>query len=288
MAIVVELVSNICNSKCKWCFSTYETSKKIDKGFMAEANFKKFIDINKGAITNIIPFSHGESLLHPDWVNMMEYATSNGYVIESIHTNLAMPLTNEHMVMLCRVKYLTINVGGANKDTHYINTGTDFNVVSSNLQRLMKVRREPTSVKMVINKHNQGQKEELVQYIKSISTNIQVSTFPLYLATADSDQIDISKWIENNIAEGVECRDHIENKNGQYVVKPKTNKCTDKTVSVRFNGITHLCCRARTSEGSVGNAFITSIKDILASDKCVALKKLMDKRQYISYCKVCS
>ena len=138
--VVIELVSGICNSRCKWCFMSYETSHQILKGMISLDNFKKFIDMNSSNPMPLVPYSHGEALIHPRFNDMMEYALENNYRLYTIHSNFAMNLTDRHFKNLVRIENITINIGGITYDIHSENTGTDLTKVVSNIERLINVK----------------------------------------------------------------------------------------------------------------------------------------------------
>ena len=156
--IVIELVSGYCNAKCVWCMNSYKsTASRIKTGFMDYGSFKTFVEINPAQ--NIIPFSLGESLLHPFFDDCMIYARDKGFSLKGLHSNFGMYITEWAFKELTRFETVTINVGGGTNETHKLNMGTDLDVVIANAARLCGLKREKESnviikAKMLINKHN--------------------------------------------------------------------------------------------------------------------------------------
>ncbi len=73
--ITLEL-TNYCNLNCSFC-----PRKLMEKhqGYMDTGLAKRLIDEMSGYLpVSLVPFFRGESLLHPDWVEILEYAKSRG------------------------------------------------------------------------------------------------------------------------------------------------------------------------------------------------------------------
>ena len=308
MKIVVELTSGLCNARCVWCFMQYETGLTVTKGFMSLDNFKRFINLNKGfrdpffhrilfrekkSGFSIIPFSKGEALLNPEFTDIINYAVSRKIPLWHIHTNLGMELTLKHLVALCKHVKVTVNFGGGRKETHRQNMGTDFVKVLHNLKRLMYVKRKTRSpvaihAKMVINKRNVNEVSILRRKVKKISKRITVGTTEILFACSNSDDEDKLRFIEENLASGIPCRDKWRISKGTVIVSPKIKKCYGKVPTVKWDGAVQICCRLRSHEGIVGNAFEDPMKKILTSSVYKKAMILGKKRKYVPFCKFCS
>ena len=87
--------TNNCNLKCIMC-PTGTGMVDVDKGFMDFALYKRIIDEISEYASAITLAISGESLLHPDFFKMIEYASSNGTKV-LLNTNATL-LTNEKTV----------------------------------------------------------------------------------------------------------------------------------------------------------------------------------------------
>ena len=297
MDIVVELVGGICNARCVWCFTTYKCFDRMRHGMMDFKRFSHFIDLNKNFKFGIIPFSHGEALINPDFVRCCEYAISQDFHLAHLHTNLAMDLTDAHFDILTKFGGVVVNVGGGKPETHHSNTGTDLSKVLANLKNLWNKEPQKLEVKMVVNKRNIDEVGILRDRIQEISPKIPVSAFPLYFGPADSDDKDRRRFFEENLStpdgekmdKRIDCRDKVKlTKEGRVVVAPKLSRCYGLIPTVRWDGAVSICCRSRYHEAPVGDAFETPMKDILESSTYKKSVKLGLKRKYIEYCKYCS
>jgi MoaA/NifB/PqqE/SkfB family radical SAM enzyme len=288
--VIIELTGGYCNSRCLWCFNQYDLGVKRE--FIDINNFKKFIDLNQ--YIYIIPYSHGEALIHPDFVKMMEYALKHNVKPSSIHTNLAMKLTSEHFRVLSDFKSITVNIGGTTQEAHNTNMGTDLNVVMSNLAELIKYNKRIT-LKMIINKNNAHQ----VSSLSDVAAKFGAASIalPIYFSVSDSeDQSKIKKFFDLNLSgdggrpdQRVPCRDVVEVCDGIIKVKTKIPMtCPGLSTTVRYNGAVQVCCRSRKQEGIVGDAFVDPIDKIVNSGAYKQAVVDARRRKYVSYCRYCS
>lgn len=294
MVYVVELSGRLCNSRCVWCFNQYSVAEKIKAGFMSFENFKRFVDLNRGKNLAIIPYAHGDALINPEFVRIMDYAISEGVYLKHVHTNLAMSLTDDHFRVLCSLKNMVVNFGGGKDETQYLNMKTDLKKVLSNLKRLWEVRETLSSkvlivAKMVINKRNNNEVDLLKKRIREvIPKGIGFGAYPLYFGCSDGSNEDKLKFIEENLTPEISCRDSWRIEDGKAIVETKATKCYGLIPTVRWDGGVNICCRARYHDGIVGDAFKQSMGSILTSSIYREALVLANKRKYVEYCKYCS
>ena len=297
IGVVVELVGGLCNARCVWCFTTYKCFDRMRHGMMNFERFSHFVDLNEGFRFEVIPFSHGEALINPDFVRCCSYALSQDFPLAHIHTNLAMDLTEAHFDILTKFGAVVVNVGGGKPETHFLNTRTDLNKILSNLKILWNKEPRKLEVRMVVNRRNIDEVGILKEEVKEISPQIPVSTYPLYFGPADSDDEDRRRFFEENLAtpdgkhldKKIECRDKVkQTKDGRVKVASKLGRCYGLIPTVRWDGAVSICCRSRYHEAPVGDAFKTPMKEILESPIYKRAVRLGIKRKYIDYCKYCS
>lgn len=288
--IVIELVSGFCNAKCVWCMNSYEsTASKINKGFMYFESFRRFIDINPPS--KIIPFSHGEPLLNPDFRICVAYARERGWKIKWIHTNFGMELSNSILNELTYFESITINIGGGSNETHKLNIGTDLKLVADNMQRLYMLKLQNNSnlvikAKMLINKNNYNEIDLFKKRFRFADLVEPLDT--LYFGCSDGSSGDKLKWLENNYDHNVKIRENISVKNSEITTYLKSNRCPGLVLTIRWNGGVNICCRARYGDGIIGNAFKTPIADIIASKQYKEAVRQGKRKEYIEYCRYCS
>ena len=104
--IVIELTPQ-CNLSCSMCPRNYIQTKD---GYMSEDLWRRLVDdIAKTKLdTIILPFWHGESLLHPDFIELIQYALNKSLRIHiSTNGNL---VTGEYAEILARCEFVTFSI----------------------------------------------------------------------------------------------------------------------------------------------------------------------------------
>ena len=76
-------ITEFCNFKCKWC---YANSPQKSKNHMPKEKALQAIDILKNSGISQITFTGGEPTLHPDLIELIGYASSQG-IIPHLNTN---------------------------------------------------------------------------------------------------------------------------------------------------------------------------------------------------------
>jgi pyruvate-formate lyase-activating enzyme len=75
----------LCNLRCSYC-PNKELTRQQTLGFMSFSLFQKIIDEARDWVHDINVHHRGESLLHPQFIDMVHYAGANG-VFTKLHTN---------------------------------------------------------------------------------------------------------------------------------------------------------------------------------------------------------
>jgi len=263
---------------------------------MSLEDFKAFMKLNRNFDMHLIPFSHGEALLNPEFNEICEHAlTYSNVIIKGIHTNFAMKLTDKHFETLCKHKSIVVNFGGGTTYTHYRNMKTQFSQVLYNLIQLIEVKKRTGSdlmihPKMVVNKRNKNEIDILRKKLNHLDGLEELQILPVYFSCADSDAGDIWRFYNENLEEGLPCRgDWMIDNRGIIQVPQATVDCplSSRVLTIRWNGGVHICCRARYHEGFIANAFEEPIREILKSDRYKEAIEKAKRREYVDYCKYC-
>jgi sulfatase maturation enzyme AslB (radical SAM superfamily) len=149
-------LSSYCNLNCEFC--SQHNSKLVNKSFLSFELFKKIINEladSKDEMMSINPYFRGESLLHPEFVKMMDYLyqiseekTVCEYIV--LHTN-GLLLDNEKgeaILRLCdqsRLKHpgnLVISIDAASRGKYKAVRGGDFELLLNNIRNFLKLRME--------------------------------------------------------------------------------------------------------------------------------------------------
>jgi len=133
-------LTNHCDLECIMCPQPEQTR---DLGLMKFGLFKKIIDEIKGHSEFIYLHGLGESLLHPEFFEMAEYANKAGLKTH-LSTNLSF-LNEERSQKLATsgVDFIVLSLDGATKETYEsIRVGGDFEKNLNQVKRLLKLKKE--------------------------------------------------------------------------------------------------------------------------------------------------
>ncbi|MDD2715271.1 MAG: radical SAM protein [Candidatus Wallbacteria bacterium] len=149
-------LSSYCNLKCGFCSQFNNTLS--DKGFLSFELFRKIIDEISGkgvTLKSLNPFFRGESLLHPDFVRMMDYIYDLSKKIPVceylvLHTNaLLLDLEKpEAILKLCDQNRLIhpgnlfLSIDAASAITYSKVRGGDFNQLLLNISEFLEMRKK--------------------------------------------------------------------------------------------------------------------------------------------------
>lgn len=132
--------TNSCNLRCVMCPSSISKKKK---GFMELDLFKEIIDEAREFAYDIMLYLGGESLLHPDIVQMVEY-TSKAGLISQLNTNATL-LTQELSSSLIKagLSRIIFSFDGYKKETYEkIRVGAKFDKTLENIIGFLRLKQE--------------------------------------------------------------------------------------------------------------------------------------------------
>lgn len=132
--------TNHCNLRCLICPN--KLLKEGEKGFMEFELFKKITDEAAGFVFELSMAHRGESLLHPQILDMIRYAKEKG-LFTRLHTNGT--LLSEEMargILSSGLDRLSFSFDGYNKETYEsIRRGGDFNQTVTNINRFFELKK---------------------------------------------------------------------------------------------------------------------------------------------------
>jgi len=250
---------NTCNLACDIC---YCRNMEREKGFMKPGLFEKIADeAARHAPVTIAPFLHGESLLHPQFLELMACAKSKDGITIALDTNgtLLTEKVADEMVKI-GVDSVSISFHGNSKETfESVMVGSNFEEVSANVRYLArKARGGNTSVMLtfVLNSRNEPEKEDFVRtwlpYVTSIVAKKEISPESVF-----------ENWeIE---------RDNIE--------RPPCEVLWTSTL-ILWNGDVVLCCKDYEGDIPLGNVAEQSIGEIWISPRMQEIRAKHEKLDF--------
>ncbi len=255
--VTVELTNN-CNLKCAMCPRVYMESSK---GYMSMPLFKKIIDeISTYNNIALVPFFRGESLLHPEFIEMMTYVKEKDISPVQLTTN-ATTLTEDIAQALIDIEldFVSFSVDSIDHDIYSkIRKGADLQNVLKNIEKFSEIKR----------KRGQDKPEIQVSVVKTESTIDRIDEFVDFW----QDRVDRVRVYEEH------------SKGGNYGSLPKGYNVTSseerrpclKPFSdfiIYWDGSAALCNHDWDRKDTIGNVNHNSIKEIWQNDK---YKKIRD------------
>ncbi len=134
--------TNACNLKCVMCPQSC-SDIAFQRGFMEFALFRKIIDEAKGFVYDMNLHHSGESLLHPEIIEMIRYAKQAG-IYTRMHTN-ATKLDEKYArgILEAGLDFLSFSFDGYEKTTYEnIRRGANFEQTLENILRLLHIKKE--------------------------------------------------------------------------------------------------------------------------------------------------
>jgi len=271
--VTVELTNN-CNLKCAMCPRVYMESSK---GYMSMPLFKKIID-EMSTYNNIalVPFFRGESLLHPEFIEMMTYVKTKGISPIQFTTNATI-LTEDIVQVLIDIEldFISFSVDSIDHDTYgNIRKGADLKEVLKNIERFSEIKRN----------RGQDKPEIQVSVVKTESTIDSIDEFIDFWR----DRVDRVRVYEEH------------SKGGNFGSLPKNYNITSseerrpclKPFSdfiIYWDGSVALCNHDWDRRNAIGNVNQNSIKEIWQNDKYKKIRdaQIKNNNELEELCKRC-
>ena len=261
-------ISDYCNLSCSFC-----TSSRKNKTMMSLDNFKLIVDKIKGYANELYLHVLGEPLIHPNIIEMIEYAkdsfnvqiTTNGRLINKIEQDL-------------------VNSGFSRMNIS-LNSSLDLDE-----SRLVDYLNQITS---------------FIEKVHKLNPNV---SFNLRLWAYDSNDFKVElveEYLEKHYGIKLEKRNNTRLKERVILTYEKEfewpslnnpyysdkGKCLGiKThISILSNGDVGVCCLDTLCDSKLGNIYHDDLGDILNSPKALEIiKGFNDNKLVLDICKHCS
>lgn len=251
--------TNACNLRCKLCPTGLGILGR-KQGIIDFQKYKKIIDEIAPYANEVWLFNWGEPFLHPNICEIIEY-TSNKKIAVRISSNLNRLRDNmADQIVLSGLDNLLISVDGADNDTYQkYRVGGNLDQVLKNIEEITKAKRKYKSKKpyiylrMLINKHNSHQIEEMAKLALSLGVDA-LRVGPIYIDTTNESQV--QEWLPDDSKLTVYNRDEEKLVNIHH--------CSDlwESMVINWDGGVSPCCWVHNKNHDMANAFDHSIKSI--------------------------
>ena len=248
--VTVELTNN-CNLACEMCPRKYMTAKK---GYMSFGLYEKIInEITSHKDVALIPFFRGESLLHPQFIDMMALARRKGVRSIQLATNALVlkPETGKALIDL-ELDFISFSIDTVNADIYArVRLGGDLFQVLKNIEFFCAYKKANGADKPVIQ----------VSTVRTIETAKHINDFVKYWHDK-ADRIRVYEEHSNNGSFGelnkTDCKDF-----------PKRLPCLKPFTDlvIYWDGRAALCNHDWDRTRNLGDVNKTSIEEIWKSWK---------------------
>lgn len=269
--IYIEL-SNICNLQCHFC---PEVTR--DKKIMAPADFKKFAVQAKPLTRQICLHLMGEPLAHPNFSEIMDIAdeldlkiflTTNGTLLKRHH---------EKLLRWRSLEQINFSVHSFFANPNKISLEDYLKSILSFCNQALE-----TKANFFINLRLWNLEKTNIQN----DQNIQVlNLLNLHFQTLLTDRIDVklnkSKKILNKIYL------HFDTEfiwpDLRQPLRPKEGSCYGlrKQLAIHANGDVVPCCLDKESVLKLGNAHLSSLSDIMMSERALKIKTGFERQELV-------
>jgi len=222
---------------------------------MSISLFKKIIDeISTYNDIALVPFFRGESLLHPEFIEMMTYVKEKDISPVQLTTN-ATTLTEDIAQALIDIEldFISFSVDSIDHDIYSnIRKGADLQNVLNNIEKFSEIKR----------KRGQDKPEIQVSVVKTESTNDSIDEFVDFW----QDRVDRVRVYEEH-SKGGNYGSLSENQN--VIVSEKRQPCLKpfSDFIIYWDGSVALCNHDWDRRDAIGNVNQSSIKEIWQNDK---------------------
>jgi radical SAM protein with 4Fe4S-binding SPASM domain len=133
--------TSFCNLKCVMCPN--KDLAREDKGYMPLELFRKIVDEAGGFVNEVNLIHRGESLLHPDFFEMVAMARKAG-IITKLHTNATLlDEPKARALIAAGLDQLTFSFDGYDKATYEsIRVNASFEKTAANIRRFLEIKKE--------------------------------------------------------------------------------------------------------------------------------------------------
>ena len=266
--------TNCCNLKCCMCPRHLMKGKQ---GYMSFDLYKKIIDeISQYKPMALVPFFRGESMLHPEFIPMLEYAKNSGIAPIQFASN-ATRLTKEIAEALVdlEIDFISFSIDSINPETYaQIRLNGKLDQVLKNIEYFCDYRARKNSqlpevqVSIVRTRTNQTEIDEFVNYWRN--------------------RVDRVRLFEQHTADG--------NFGSVGALKdryefPRRLACHKifQEMNIYWNGQAALCCHDWDRTIQIGDLTTQSVKEIWKGSRYRRIREthLKDFENMEELCKNC-
>ena len=271
-------LTNRCNYRCVSCPTTFS---KFMRGDISSDLFKSILDETGYHIKKIYFWNYGESLLHPDVVNLFEYVRkySCKKIVSTNGSNLNC-FTN--LNFLTALDEIILSINGLTQNTYQFHQrGGNLEEVISGVKRLARTIPEKSTklvLQFVINTVNQYEISELRKFASDIKIDeVILKTFNVM----DNQFETYNKFVPID-------KRYSRYPNGLFSLYRPGNKapCLNSMV-INWSGDVSPCCWDYHRKYTFGNVSNKGVYDIWNSPEMLIHREKIFDNNYLDICNNC-
>lgn len=254
--VALEL-TNYCNLKCVMCPVPHLNR---ERGFMEEIVFRKVVEGVAGESGFLfLPQGFGESLLHPKWFDLIDFASTMKIRPIAVLTNGMLLREEKISALIDRADIIVVTIDGTTARTYEsVRINGSFTVVTKNIETFLKMRGKAKKPHLVL------------RMIRMRDTEEETEAFRLFwsgrIGSGDIIQVsDCIDWAGSVTYRGVR-ENHMQKKRGPC-------RMLWKNLTVYHDGRVSPCCYDAEGELIVGDVREQSPRELWNSP---VLKKMRD------------
>ncbi len=268
--LLVDLeLASVCNLKCPMCYTiTDDFKRKVRKGFMDFALFKKIVDEIAGKVYALRLSLRGEATLHKDFIRCVEYAKKKGIKeVSTLTHGGTLSLDFFKQLSDSKIDWITISIDGVDEQYDKIRKPLKFTDTLKRLQDIKQYKDKNNLVKPII------KVQGIWPAIRVNPTKYYETIAPLVDLVAYNPLIDYLR-------------------KDSEIVYEENFSCSQlyQRVVVGSDGKVMMCSNDEDGEKIIGNAYEETIYDIWHGDKLNKIRELhneYDGFKKIDVCRAC-
>jgi len=295
-AAIVE-TSNTCNFHCPTCPTPHKLIfSRRPPQFLDFEKFKKIINNLKDYVHIVYLYNSNEPLLHPQIVEMIEYASS-----KNLHTMISTncSLLDEKMaerLLNSGLGEIRVAFDSLKKEPfEKFRAGGNFEVVKKNIEYLCELKqklnkkRPIITLQFILNKLNQDEIDDIKKFARDNKID-KLYIKPFILSEYAYNREEIEKISEEFFADKDIDDEAIVYKKDEHGLKPKIqySNCPDvnNVFTILADGRAVMCCFDLYGDYVYGEMDKINLKDLWFSPKVIKMRTIAAKRGF-PLCKVC-
>ncbi|RJP50452.1 MAG: radical SAM protein [Anaerolineaceae bacterium] len=265
--------TNYCNVRCSCCSAPYS---KRPKGFMDLKLFQRIVDSATLAnVQRIYLYLHGEPLLHPGIIEMIQYIKEKGLAVNVTTNGMRLDSEKIEAILSAKVNYMdyfTFSIFGSSSEIHEkIMRGANLEKIKKNILNFVELRQK---------RKNNGPIIETIFH--SLPDNKPERSKYLNFWEGKVDHVKLCDKVSTSFSEY---------KSGGTVIPPRTRTCNVlwERLTVFWNGDATICAEDIDGDWILGNLKDKNISEIWNCQELLSLRKIHREKRFgdFPFCSSC-